>query len=419
VGIGIEALFGGQGEGALCAGEEAGHLFLALGGQDAAGGVDQTAARLDHAAVVAEDLLLFGLQVRQLLRLQVPFGVRIAPPDPGAGAGNIEKEAVGRAGEPFDDLGRGDRSGLDDLRAGAAGAMLQYGQFFSIAVEGNNPAPVFHQGGEMEGFTAVARAAVHHPHAGPNPHKSRHRLGGGILQLKPSLSETIPLKNRSVPFEHDGRRGPFHQAAGVSHAGGLGEQCGGCRLQGIGAQNLLRRAVQRGQEFFPTVAAAGHASLIEPVGQGFAQGADGGECSRPLKHLEVGGAQWRAHAAPEPPGVKGGRRDKGNRGRVAAGQGAEKTGIADDIEDGRGHPAFIFCGEAGICPQGVLQHGVGMAALSDDPGAGGEDDGVDVHSRTGAGMLGGGGSARLHALNRREPKRQGRWKLGRRTGLQA
>src|ERR1700722_5436317 len=74
--------------------EEGGDPVLVLGPQDGARDIDDASALLDEAQRAFERLVLILDALLERARPDAPFGVGIAPPGAGAGAGRIDQHEV-------------------------------------------------------------------------------------------------------------------------------------------------------------------------------------------------------------------------------------------------------------------------------------------------------------------------------------
>lgn len=147
------------------AGEEGGGLLFCFGVEDAADGVDESSARLEHRWGGVEEVMLDRFKPFEGVRGEFPFDVWVASEGAKAGAGGVDEEAVYGAVEAFDVLGRGG-SGLDVVGAGAGGAASELLKMMGLGVEGDDAASVAHEGGEVQGLAAFAGAGVRGAHAG-------------------------------------------------------------------------------------------------------------------------------------------------------------------------------------------------------------------------------------------------------------
>src|SRR6185437_11789744 len=159
-------------------GEEALDLRLVLLAQQRAGDIDQPAAGLGQPGRTAEDLALERGELGKILRPEPPFGVGVAPPGPGAGAGRVDEdavEAVRMALHPFVALA-GERHALNDRDAGAAQALRRALEPALRYVAGDEVAAIGHAGGQRQRLAAGAGAEIDDAQAGPRIGEQRREL---------------------------------------------------------------------------------------------------------------------------------------------------------------------------------------------------------------------------------------------------
>ena len=98
------------------------NLVFILFCQQRAGRVNEAPAGADEPRGAAQNLLLTLYELGEILGTHAPFGVRVAPPCPGAETGHVDEypvEAAGVALDPFVALA-GQGSALDIIDPGAA-----------------------------------------------------------------------------------------------------------------------------------------------------------------------------------------------------------------------------------------------------------------------------------------------------------
>ncbi len=100
--------------------EEAAHLIAVLRGQHRAGHVGDAAAGLDQRRRAVEQAGLILDPLLERAGTHAPFGIGVAPPRSGAGAGRVDQHEIGLAVEIGEHVGRAARRA--DLHIAHVGA---------------------------------------------------------------------------------------------------------------------------------------------------------------------------------------------------------------------------------------------------------------------------------------------------------
>ena len=236
--------------------EERRDLVLVLGRQHGTGGIDEAAARLHQARRGVEDLGLLGHQLGQVLGLQGPAAVGIAPPRAGAGTGRIDQHAVeglGLALQPFAVVDI-EGTALDIVGAGAAQALGRAVEARFVDVHGHDAALVVHARGHGQGLAAGAGAIIGDLHAGLRIDQGGHELRALVLDFDQTVLEGLARHDREASREAQ----PVRR---VAHGFGVDALAGKCclrllhgGLQLVDAEIDRRRRLQRGDLAAPALA---------------------------------------------------------------------------------------------------------------------------------------------------------------------
>src|SRR5262249_33668191 len=133
-------------------------------------------------------------------RPEPPFGVGIAPPGAGAGAGRIDEhpvEALGMALDPLVALGR-ERPALDVADAGAPEPRRRTLEPRRRDVAGDQMTLVLHAGGERQRLATGAGAEIDDAHAGLHGREQGCQLRALVLHLDPAALESLERRQRDA-----------------------------------------------------------------------------------------------------------------------------------------------------------------------------------------------------------------------------
>ena len=239
-------------------------VFLA---QQAAGGIDQPAARLHQPRRRRQDGLLLDAQFVNRLGRLAPLDVRVAPQSAQAAARRIDQDAIQLAGQAFDlgvvlvrDPGR-----MDIGQATARQPWPQFGQPFFRHVKGIQAAGVAHQRPERQCLPAGTGTKVGHHLAALRADDVRQQLTTLVLHFnRPAFEQWQILQRRFLVHPQAERRVQgwladdrrLFQRRHHLFAGGL---------ERVDAQVQRRGSVQRvgqAQGFF--LAVLRHQFLVQP-----------------------------------------------------------------------------------------------------------------------------------------------------------
>ncbi|BAQ45288.1 conserved hypothetical protein [Methylobacterium aquaticum] len=344
------------------------HRRVVLLRQERAGDVDDPPAWPRQARRPVEHRLLLGDAGREAAGAQAPLGVRVAPPGAGAGAGRVDQHEVGAAVEVGHHVGpariapsrAATRRAHLGPGAGPAQALVDRREAARIAVGGDEPALVAHQGGERQGLAAAAGAEVDHRHPGLRAGEPGGELRALVLDLEPAVQEfRLDVEGRAAavlaerhPQSVRRQRRRFRVEMGQRLPGGVA-----ARLQGVDPDVEGSPAGERPQFRQEVVAESRRQRRHDPF-RHVAGDVDGGVGERP--GLEAGPLRL---------GQRGG-------GEALAGE---------QLGDRLG-------GEPALEPQRADQHGAGRV-LAHDPGGGGAAAQRVVDERGDGGAVAGAGEA--------------------------
>ena len=170
------------------AGHEGGDPVLVLGPQDGAGDIDDAPALLDETQRALERLVLILDALFERAGAHAPFGVGVAPPGAGAGAGRVDQHEIAASFEVGEHVRLPPRRpDLDIARARAGEPGEDRRKAMRVGVGGVDLALVLHRGGERQRLAARARAKVEDLHAGLGFGEERGELRALVLQLDEAL----------------------------------------------------------------------------------------------------------------------------------------------------------------------------------------------------------------------------------------
>src|SRR5690242_6507248 len=230
-------------------------LPLVLGRQHRAGGIDQPPARLHQPGGLVEDVALLRHQLGEVLGLERPAAVGIAPPRARPGARRVDQHAVEVALLALQPLGVvDDRAALDIVHAGAAQALGRAVEPRGQHVHRHHAALVVHAGGDGERLAAGTGAVVGDLHAVPGAAQRRHELRALVLDLDQPVLERLAGDHRQPALQAQPVGGKAHRlgvdALAVQRPPGLL----GRRLDAVDAQVNRRRRLERGDLAAPRLA---------------------------------------------------------------------------------------------------------------------------------------------------------------------
>ncbi len=188
--------------------EEAGDDGFILLGQDAAGGVHQTPARLHQARGALENVVLLAGELRHALRRLPPLQVGVAPQRAEAAAGGVDQHAVELAGEALDAdvVLVGDRHRVHVGESRPCHAGLQPRQPPVGNIEGIEPAGRAHQGAEQQRLAAGAGAEIRRHLAAPGRQQVAEQLAALVLHLDAAVDIQRMLLQRRLGLQADAQR---------------------------------------------------------------------------------------------------------------------------------------------------------------------------------------------------------------------
>ena len=141
-----------------------------------------------HGAVEQRRLLLDPLGKRA--RADAPFGVGIAPPGAGAGAGRVDQHEIGAAREIGEHVGlAARRADLDVARAGARDPFVDRHQLALVDVGRVDLAAIFHRCGERQRLAAGAGGEIDHLLARFGAGEQRGKLRAFVLDFDRALAK--------------------------------------------------------------------------------------------------------------------------------------------------------------------------------------------------------------------------------------
>ena len=141
-----------------------------------------------HGAV--EHLGLFFHALLKCARPHAPFGVRIAPPSAGAGAGRVDQHQVDAAGKIVElAADRFRRAHLDIARARALEPRVDRRQTALVVVGGIELALVLHHRGQRQGLAPRPGTEIDHLLAGRGAREEGGELRAFVLHLDHAFEE--------------------------------------------------------------------------------------------------------------------------------------------------------------------------------------------------------------------------------------
>ena len=172
--------------------DEAADLLAILRIEHRAGDVGDTAARLDQGGGAIQH---FGLVLQadlQRARAHPPFGVGVAPPGAGAGAGRVDHDEVGRRPDVGERIGIAfGRAHIGIVDAGARQPLMDRRQLALVAVGRDQPALALHHRRQRQRLAAGAGAEIDHLLAGFCRREHRGELRALVLHLDRALDEIL------------------------------------------------------------------------------------------------------------------------------------------------------------------------------------------------------------------------------------
>ena len=182
--------------------EEGPDRLVVLLGQHRAGDVGDAPARLHQLGGPGQHLGLILDALGQRAGAHAPFCIGIAPPGAGAGAGRIDQDEIGLAGDVRQRLvaARARDADVDDGRPRARQPVMQRRETAAVEVGGVEVAAIGHQGSERKCLAPCPRTEVDHRLAGLRAGKQGDELRALVLDLEGAGEEAgLGLQRGAAP----------------------------------------------------------------------------------------------------------------------------------------------------------------------------------------------------------------------------